>query len=217
MKDIYKFIRRRNLPHIQPADIPIFVTYNLALKLPDDIKMLFHRKHIKFDKELRNLDKEEQREQRIIFEKEMFDLMDDFLGKYRKGPLYLQNSEVAKIVWDSLLFYHNERYKLFCFCIMPNHVHVLLQTFNKKNNIPISLSYILQSHKGFTARESNKVLKRKGTFWQDESYDHYARNENEFYRIVWYIINNPVKAELVENWKDWEFTWIDEDILRMIE
>ncbi len=99
MKDIYKFIRRRNLPHIQPADIPIFVTYNLALKLPDDIKMLFHRKHLEFNERLKNIREDKQRQQRINFEKGMFDLMDDFLGKYKKGPVYLQNSKVAKIVF----------------------------------------------------------------------------------------------------------------------
>ncbi len=217
MKDIYKFFRKRNLPHIQPADTPIFITYNLALDLPETIKILFQRKHKEFESKLKNMSKKEQRQQIIIFEKMMFDIMDNFLGKYRNGPLYLENTKVARIVWDSLLFYNNKQYKLFCFCIMPNHVHVLLKPFNKENNIPISLSYILQNHKGYSARESNKVLNKKGQFWQDESYDHYVRKENEFYKIVWYIINNPVKASLVKNWKDWEFTWIDSDILKMIK
>jgi len=75
---------------------------------------------------------------------------------------------------------------------MANHVHVLL--------LRITPSRLLQSLKGFTAREANRVLGRTGEpFWQAESYDHWVRDENEYGRIAAYIENNPVKAGLVGN------------------
>jgi REP element-mobilizing transposase RayT len=49
--------------------------------------------------------------------------------------------------------------------------------------------------------------------WQSESYDHIVRDEDEFYRIINYIINNPVKAGLVENWQDWPHTYINEKMM----
>ncbi len=69
---------------------------------------------------------------------------------------------------------------------MANHVHVLLCP-------KISPSRLLQSLKGFTAREANRMLSRTGEpFWQAESYDHWVRHEREHLRISAYIENNPV-------------------------
>jgi hypothetical protein len=42
-------------------------------------------------------------------------------------------------------------------------------------------------------------------FWQNESYDHVVRNEEEFRRIQRYIELNPVRAGLVESAE--EFRW----------
>ena len=44
-------------------------------------------------------------------------------------------------------------------------------------------------------------------FWHNESYDHYVRGEKELARIVEYILNNPVKAGLVEDWQEWRFNY----------
>jgi REP element-mobilizing transposase RayT len=65
----------------------------------------------------------------------------------------------------------------------------------------------MQSLKGYTAREANKLLGRHGHFWDAESYDHEVRDANEFANIKRYILNNPVKAGLVKNWRDWKWNW----------
>src|SRR5713226_8726531 len=80
---------------------------------------------------------------------------------------------------------------------MSNHVHVLL--------LPkIPPSRLLQSLKGATAREANRMLGRTGeTFWQAESYDHWVRDEKERERIVSYIEDNAVKAGLVKRAEDY--------------
>ena len=69
----------------------------------------------------------------------------------------------------------------------------------------------MKSVKGISAREANKILNRKGSFWQSESYDHIVRNEEELERIIKYVIYNPVKAGLVDKWEDWENNYIAED------
>jgi REP-associated tyrosine transposase len=52
--------------------------------------------------------------------------------------------------------------------------------------------------KGFTGHEAVRMLNRRGTpCWQDESYDHLVRDDEEFARIRRYIEWNPVKAGLV--------------------
>ena len=58
-----------------------------------------------------------------------------------------------------------------------------------------------------SANHANKVLSRSGTFWQHESYDHFARDEKELERIIKYVLYNPVKAGLVTDWKSWKWTY----------
>ena len=73
-----------------------------------------------------------------------------------------------------------------------------------------TLPKIMQSLKCSTARQANLILKRTGSFWETESYDHYIRDETEFYRIIKYTLNNPVKAGLVNHWQDWKRTFLAE-------
>jgi REP element-mobilizing transposase RayT len=109
----------------------------------------------------------------------------------------------------------NERYELVAFCIMPNHVHLLIRSFvnitaeHQGKTAKYPLADTLRLIKGSTARECNLTLGRSGKFWHHESYDHYVRDEEEFERIIKYILNNPVKAGLVKEWNQWKFTYIN--------
>lgn len=69
----------------------------------------------------------------------------------------------------------------------------------------------MKSIKGISAREVNKILNQKGGFWQSESYDHIVRDEDEFEKIIKYVIYNPVKDKLLDDWQDWEHTYLAED------
>src|SRR5690348_15346470 len=81
--------------------------------------------------------------------------------------------------------------------VMPNHVHVVLVP---KSNLP----RITKSIKGFTARKANEILGRTGEkFWQDKSYDHCVRSNEELQRIIKYVERNPVRAGLVASIEDW--------------
>ena len=83
---------------------------------------------------------------------------------------------------------------------MPNHVHAVIQPC-------VPVARITKSIKGFTAREANQILGRTGErFWQDESYDHWIRNETEWNRIVRYTALNPVAAGLVETAEQWPWS-----------
>ena len=65
----------------------------------------------------------------------------------------------------------------------------------------------MQSLKGYTARKANLLLERSGVFWQPESYDHVIRDANEWRRIITYVLNNPVKAGLVDTWEKWQWSY----------
>ena len=74
----------------------------------------------------------------------------------------------------------------------------------------VDLAKLLHQLKGSTARYANQFLGRTGVpFWQEESYDHLVRNSREFERIENYIIQNPVRAGLVNDAVDyrWSSAW----------
>jgi len=69
----------------------------------------------------------------------------------------------------------------------------------------------MQSIKRVSARESNKILQREGTFWLNESFDRLVRDDKELYFTIEYVINNPVKAGLCKRPEDWKYTYLHSD------
>ena len=106
--------------------------------------------------------------------------------------------DVAEIVVRSI--FDSERKglcKIHSYVVMPNHVHALISPLTP-------LRTVTQFIKGRSAREANLALGREGKiFWQKESFDHWVRNSAEFGRILQYIRNNPVKANLVATPEAW--------------
>ena len=91
-------------------------------------------------------------------------------------------------------------YDLHAFVIMPNHVHILVTPH-------VALSRITRTIKGTTARRANQLLDRaESTFWQDESFDHWVRSQEQFIHISTYIEHNPVSAGLATRPEDWQWS-----------
>jgi REP element-mobilizing transposase RayT len=114
------------------------------------------------------------------------------------GKCWLMRPAVAKIAEGALMHFDGERYRLLSWCIMPNHVHVLIET-----QVGISLSRVLHSWKSFIGHEANKILRLQGEFWQREYLDRYVRNSEHYEKVIAYIEENPVKAGLAKIKTDW--------------
>jgi menaquinone-specific isochorismate synthase/putative DNA methylase len=84
---------------------------------------------------------------------------------------------------------------------MPNHVHTLYTA-----QPGWELSQIAHSWKSYTANECNRLLKRKGEFWQREPFDRYIRNPRHFSSALHYIEDNPVTAGLCARAQDWKWS-----------
>ncbi len=139
-------------------------------------------------------------QRRIRENKIIFAAANQFLDRAVDGPMHLKDESAAKIVEDAVIFGASERYDLFAWCVMSNHVHVLLLPRWK-------LSRVTQGLKGYTAHEINVLQNAQGrVFWQDESYDHWARDDEEMQRIIAYIENNPVAAGLCQRPEEWPWS-----------
>jgi len=110
------------------------------------------------------------------------------------GNCLMRQTQVAEIMKASILHFNDERYDLFAWCIMPNHVHLIIQP-----RAGFHLDVILHSIKSFSANEINRVLGRSGPVWMKESFDHLIWSEASFRRHLEYVRTNPMIAGLF-NW-----------------
>ncbi len=193
---------KRNLPHIYISGSTYFITYRLKGSIPTD-KINVIKSNIQKNNKIRN--REDYYESQIKF----FAEYDKILNSSCYGPKFLDKNNIAEIIKNSLFYFDKKKCSLICFCIMPNHVHVVL-TLDEENG---ELDKLMKLIKGYSANGINKILNKTGSLWQSESYDHVVRNEDEFLRILKYVIYNPVKAGLVKNWEDWPHTYLNEEYI----
>ncbi|MBC8184133.1 transposase [candidate division KSB1 bacterium] len=210
MKNLeYKEYYRRKLPHFQPVEAVLFITFRLVGSLPSHVIDKLEQEKNRMEKMLGKVDDPEiWKELRYEQQKRWFAKYDNYLDNAKDGAKWLGDERIARLVFESLKYRDNKVYRLDAFSIMPNHVHLVAKPLVRQDGIlPYSISKILHSLKRYTATEANKILGREGQFWQHESYDHVVRDDGEMDRIVQYVLNNPVKAGLVDSWKGWEWNY----------
>ena len=117
-----------------------------------------------------------------------------------RGECRLRDSRVAAAVETVFLRFEGQRYRMIAWVIMPNHAHLLFELWN------MPMGELLKAWKGTSANAANRVLSRRGTFWQEEYWDRYMRDEEHLRKAKHYIEWNPVKAGLVRTPEAWAFS-----------
>ncbi|MGO9005212.1 MAG: REP-associated tyrosine transposase [Beijerinckiaceae bacterium] len=125
----------------------------------------------------------------------------DILLDESKNGRALSDPAAARLVEQAILRFDGVRYDIFAWCIMPNHVHVVMGPHDG-----CRAGDIIRSWKTFTAREINKLSGARGSFWAPDYFDRFLRNEDHLLRTLDYVEKNPVKAGLVANAADWPFS-----------
>lgn len=144
---------RGYLPHFDGGEITQFITFRLYDSLPRRILDTIKNSSTENDDNLEN----QRRVERFLDQ--------------GFGECFLRNPHVAEIVQNKLLSMHDRDFRLRAWVIMPNHVHLLITPCEGKSMTPI-----MQSIKGGTAREANILLKRSGAFWMRDYFDRYIRD-----------------------------------------
>ena len=188
----------RRLPHRFPPDAVVFLTFRLADTLPRQLIARLHE-----ETALLTNRGDITPEQLYAEQKRYFGRFDTLLNQASYGPIWLSQPAIAALVTQSLHHFDDKAYDLLCYCLMPNHVHLVVGPMAEAP----PLIKTLQRLKGYTATQANKLLGRSGAFWQAESYDHVVR-DGERERIQAYVLENPVKAGLVEEWQQWPYSYL---------
>jgi putative transposase len=117
------------------------------------------------------------------------------------GSALLGSAPCADIVLSCLRRFDGERYALRAWCIMPNHVHVLIVTGETAQT-----GAILRSWKAYSAAKINALRGRRGRLWAPDYFDRYMRTDEQYRTAQRYIEMNPVNAGLCDAPEDWRYS-----------
>jgi REP element-mobilizing transposase RayT len=113
------------------------------------------------------------------------------------GECLLARPEIASMVSGAIRFFDGDRYAIYAYSVMPNHVHAILRAGEEW-----PWWKIVGGWKSFTARAANRILGRRGELWLDDNHERLLRNERELERAIEYTLDNPRKAGLRPDWTE---------------
>jgi len=117
--------------------------------------------------------------------------------------------EARSIVLESCTHDHLRTMELHAAVVMPDHVHLILTpAVNQDRGSVYRLDRILWAIKSASAHRVNKLLGRSGKVWQEEYLDHVIRNSDSLLEKIEYVVENPVRAGLVQNAAEYPWMWI---------
>lgn len=232
----YKQFTKRHRPHIHSPGSVLFVTYRLAESIPKAVVREYKAKKEWLEDQFVRARRAAKRDDAPAlqgwldrvekFKRDWFLRFEDVLHKAETGPMWMKDERVAEAVAESLRKLDGVGYRLDAYSVMSNHDHSvfkpllsereLLETFDDKGHLVFTsqhpgLSRIMHSLKGASARKCNLLLSRSGPFWEHESFDHAVR-DGKFNKTIRYVLNNPVKAGLVRNWREWRWNYCRKEL-----
>jgi len=111
----------------------------------------------------------------------------------RKEKIFLNNDDFQ--IFSNLLFktVKQSNIKLYCFCLMPNHYHLLINS--KSGDISKFMRLINTRYAVYFNAKYNYT----GYVFQDRYKSHLILSEKYLYSVMNYIVLNPVRKSMVLN------------------
>lgn len=93
------------------------------------------------------------------------------------------------------------RFQLFAYCLMTNHVHLLIKTSESG-----SISRIMQSITVAHTRRYNFKYRRCGHVWQGRFHSPIVSEDGHMLTVMQYIEQNPLRARMVRDVVDYHWS-----------
>src|SRR5438874_4426435 len=105
---------------------------------------------------------------------------------------------------------------MFAACVMPDHVHLLIQPWpkggdDKANTSFWRLSELVHSIKSFSAHEINEIENKSGSIWEKERFDRYVPSDRDLQEKFHYILRNPWDSGVAKQNEDYPWVWTQND------
>jgi REP element-mobilizing transposase RayT len=111
---------------------------------------------------------------------------------------------VASRLLEAVRFLHTQRkWSVHLAVVMPDHVHLVVR-FPAED----SLTAVVRGWKRWTARTLS-------VSWQRDFFEHRLRSEDSAREKVDYVLQNPVRAGLVADWRAWPHGWMSDELLTL--
>ena len=183
--------KRDRLPHWDVQHGIYFITFNLFDALPAAVRRRIREEADAQAELIRRTRGELRIAEKVAIEQWVHARIGVALDETH-GRCFMRERRIAQAVADAITYFDERRYRLFAWCVMPNHVHVV-STLATGEHLP----RVPHSWKSFTAKRANDLLGRTGAFWQDGYFDRTIRDGRELSATVEYVLANPAKAGLV--------------------
>jgi len=102
---------------------------------------------------------------------------------------------------ENLKINNNLHVKVVAYCLMPTHIHLILQQISK-NGIEKYMSKILNGY----SRYFNVKHQRTGPLWSTRFKSVLVKDDEQLLHLTRYIHLNPTSAEIIEKTEDWEYS-----------
>ena len=128
-----------------------------------------------------------------------------------KVKIFLVGHDYAKYISNLREYKKQLQFELYAYMLMPNHLHLLL-----KPRVAADLSTIMRSLNVSYSSWHNRRYGCVGHVWQGRFQSKIIRKDEDFLRCMLYIEANPIKANLVEDPRDYRWSscnqrFIDKD------
>ena len=170
---------RGYLPHFEQPGAIQMITFRLADSLPPEV--------------IETLEREARAKPDDVRRRRLDAYLDAGYGE-----CLFRDRRAARAIEETLRYGDGRRYRLLAWVVMPNHVHVLVETLGTH-----PLAEIVQAWKSLSARQINHLLGRRGRVWQPDYFDRVIRDERHLQRAIEYVHGNPIQAGLVDRPELW--------------
>ncbi|MHB9108230.1 MAG: transposase [Armatimonadota bacterium] len=125
------------------------------------------------------------------------------------------NDALARKIIEVLLWYHtHNRWILYCYCLMPDHLHFIVKLPELTGKLinagarGMLIEGILEQvgyFKSYTTSQCWWKHGGQGQLWQKSSYDHVIKYNDSVDEAIDYVLNNSTRKELVETWDQYPY------------
>lgn len=122
---------------------------------------------------------------------------------FAKEPLFCHDNFAEILMQNIFLFCRQYQFTLYGYCIMPDHLHMLLRSSPAYN-----VSRIMGAIKSKTVTDLYKIHLWDNKLWHPRFRSRIINSRQEFETVLRYIRNNPVRAELEPQWQQLPYFYI---------
>jgi putative transposase len=181
------------LPHWEVEDGKYFITMHLAGAIPETGK----KQILEVSQRLTKVAKTDSPDW-IKLHRKIFAAMESWMDRAVNNT-WLSRSDIAELVVEAIANRQRRgHWNMISYVVMPNHVHLFCELQGMKK--------VIEDFKRWVGHQAAKLLDCEvERFWQREWFDHWSRSDEQDERIVRYISQNPVKANLVQDYRSWRY------------